>query len=191
MLLSVLSVTAYAANNGPSDKENLGQYYAYITLVNGSNSLIVFRNNSSTDYDDVFYDRSSNTLVLSGFKRPGYMLDANMMGDDFKIRVDGECELNGINIWGDGYGGSLGITGTGKLTVNAGGSRDTGIIFFAESCDVKLNVSDSVSLSAFGEKTPVAVYGTSATDKNGIITVGSKSIESVDGEILFFTFFRL
>ena len=55
---------------------------------------------------------------LTGFDGSGYMLSANMMGDDFTLCVEGDCKLGVIYVWGDSWGAGLKIAGSGTLTVN-------------------------------------------------------------------------
>ena len=41
------------------------------------------------------YDLASNTLTIKDLKLPEHNLDVLFMGDDFKLKVEGECELGG------------------------------------------------------------------------------------------------
>ena len=61
------------------------------------------------------YDRATNTLTLNNFN--GSLIDANVMGNAFTIRVLGENRVDRISIWNAGYSGSVTFTGDGKLTI--------------------------------------------------------------------------
>ena len=69
-----------------------------------------------------------------------------MMGDDFKLKIEGVCELDAIHSWGDGYGGSLSIEGTGTITVNADKLNEYAIALHAERSDSTLNFGKNVNL---------------------------------------------
>ncbi|MBO7406164.1 MAG: hypothetical protein J6V14_00925 [Clostridia bacterium] len=61
------------------------------------------------------YDKATNTLTLNNFS--GSLIEANMMGNAFKIEVVGDNRVDFIEIWGAGHSGSVTFTGSGTLTV--------------------------------------------------------------------------
>ena len=63
----------------------------------------------------ISYDSTTNTLTINNFS--GSVIEANMMGNAFKIRVLGENHVGYILIYGAGHSGSVTFTGDGKLTV--------------------------------------------------------------------------
>lgn len=62
------------------------------------------------------YDEGSNTLTLENFNAD--ILDINLMGNGFKIKLKGENHIGYIKSWAAGYGGSLTIEGPGTLLVD-------------------------------------------------------------------------
>ncbi len=62
------------------------------------------------------YDSETNTLTLANFTAED--LDVNLMGNGFKIELEGENHLRSVTVWGFHYGGSVTFTGEGTLYVN-------------------------------------------------------------------------
>ncbi len=103
--------------------------------------------------DGAYYDSAANTLTLENFDCA--LLDVNLMGNGFTIRVLGECRVEYIMIWGFGYGGSVTFEGDGVLNSNgavliAEGSRSCIMVrsgvtlnFTALSSDGALQVNDT------------------------------------------------
>ena len=192
MLMSVCTVTAFAANKGPSNEYYMGidnqpYYLAFVNIFKIGENIDITHvfNNNKTDNSavaGVSFDRATNTLTLKNVKLADKGISANMMGDDFTIKVEGECEFGEIIVYGDGYGGNLNITGSGSLTVNKSKKLDSGIFLFAEGVDAKLNISDSVSVSCYGKESAVQVAMSTCTNAKKVITVGSKALENVTGK---------
>ena len=176
ILLSVLMIisvcaTAALAGNGPSPawmpgEEGEGDYYfAYVCFLEykdngqmvweGGMPVVrrVFSNNTVlNDVPGAVYDRETNTLTLTDFNQPNYQLETNMMGDDFKIKVVGECALAGFVSYGDGWGCSINIIGDGTLTVNNKLILSCPAIFYAEGCDIAtLTVGPDVSVHFYSK----------------------------------------
>ena len=61
-----------------------------------------------TDDPGIRYDSSTNTLTLHNFTGP--LLDINLMGNGFTIKLEGENHLEMLRAWGFGYGGSVTFT---------------------------------------------------------------------------------
>ena len=103
----------------------------------------------------VSYDEKTNTLTLDNFT--GEVLNVNMMGNGFKLRLVGENHLDHILVWGFHYGGSLTITGTGSLTVNENQTFPIGILLEAEESPSCLMIdADVEKIEVFGGKEPVS-----------------------------------
>ena len=177
LLLLPLGVCALA-ENGPCDKDFGGWIPAFLTFTqldkNGEPVVVVneetpwgepvtyplWVNNKAMAQTGAVYDRATNTLTLTDFNHPDYQLSANMMGDDFTVEVNGACALARIAVWGDGWGGSLHLTGEGALTVNANSLFDSGLIFYPEGVEtLRFSVAPQVKLDLFGRKTAFEVYG--------------------------------
>ncbi len=154
LLISASSLTVFA-ENGPSDINWEGDYWAFIRIYDGKDkNYSVFSQNTADNsaIAGATYDRASNTLTLSDFKHPELNLSTNMMGDDFKLKIEGECELGVIYIWGDMYGGSLDIEGSGTLTVNADKKKITALVMNAEGSKAKLNFGKDVKVKLYASE---------------------------------------
>ena len=112
------------------------------------------------------YDRDTNTLTLDNFSGENCLLDANLMGNGFKIRLVGENRLGSISIWGAMYGGSLTLTGTGSLTVNETYGNSNGIALYAEESRSCLMIDSDVTIKVWGSEGAVIIYDT--TDSVGL-----------------------
>ncbi|MBR7033610.1 MAG: S-layer homology domain-containing protein [Clostridia bacterium] len=195
MLVSV-SATVALAGNGPSEEKWTWEneegvtetsYYAFAYMIelddNGlpvpdGQGLYVSKqifsdNEAKNEVPGAVYDRFTNTLTLTDFNQPNYGLSLNMMGDDFKIKVVGECALAGIVSYGDGWGCSIALTGDGTLSVNQKLLTEAGAFVFlpegaAASC---LTVGPDVSLHLYSENGVVFADG---VDENEEIIVLSR-----------------
>lgn len=187
---------AAAANNGPCDKpitwEDEEFYLAFLTIFDDTVSqesgqqerISLFSDN--TVHKGVIkgaeYDLKTNTLTLTNFKNSKYGISANMMGDDFKIKVVGNCEIATILVWGDGYGGSLEITGNGTLTVNANKRNNIGIDFECELTNSKFKISKDVTVKAYGKEKAVDFSYSTISNKSGVMYADGKSVTGIAGE---------
>ena len=118
----------------------------------------VYGENRESTLSGARYDEATNTLTLTNFT--GSLLNVNLMGNGFTLRLEGENHLDGILMWGFFYGGSLTITGTGSLTVNEGLSRDTGILFQSEYSETCLMIDSGVVLEVYGKESAILVQDT-------------------------------
>ncbi|MCR5041394.1 MAG: dockerin type I repeat-containing protein, partial [Clostridia bacterium] len=181
LLLPAASVAF--AENGPLSEKVWDEFYiAYVVLTEMNDAetdpvmhkvyyedvgqeydepveLALFRNNEATPQDGAVYDRETNTLTLTDFNKKKYALETNVMGDDFTIEVIGDCYLSHIAAWGDAWGGSITVTGSGSLTVNSKKTFEAGISFYPEGADVKLVLENAGGTSIYGEKTAFEVSG--------------------------------
>ncbi len=165
------------AENGPFDEHYEDWYPAYLSLVvldenedpvtemteygfPVNKSLPLYRNGAAVEQPGALYDKATNTLTLTDFHEGNYILAANMMGDDFALCVRGDCRLSAIRVYGDGWGGSLKITGDGTLTVNPNKKHEAGVFLAPEFCEkLTLTVDKTVTLKASGSETAIEVYG--------------------------------
>ncbi len=97
------------------------------------------------------YNKSTNTLKLKNYNKPDIYVEANMMGDDFKVEVEGENSIAGLKVWGYGYCGSVTITGTGTLTINENKTNVTG-------CGIYVNAENSASFLSISNTVAVTTY---------------------------------
>ena len=123
----------------------------------------------------VAYDLQTNTLTLTDFDGSKYLLSANMMGDDLKLRVEGDVKLGRITVWGDGWGAGLEITGTGTLTVDENKLFDAAIDFYPEGAWATLRVDKDATVKLYGKKNAVRINGTTQTEDLFDLPDGAKA----------------
>ena len=154
-------------------------------------------------YEGVSYDKDTNTLTLSNVKEPLKRLCISAMGDDFKLIIQGECELAGINIYDDyknhGYSG-LTIGGTGHLVLNNNNFeyKRPAILFSGEESPEKLTLGKDVSIEMYGgrnesyyeedegeqpESVVIAWYGSSIPDSSVLAVQNGQKIDVDTGFI--------
>lgn len=106
----------------------------------------------------ISYDAATNTLTLDNYSGP--VLNINLMGNSFTLRLIGDNYLEHILVWGFYYGGSLTITGDGSLTVNQNYNYATGIELNAEFSETCLMVDSGVRLDVYGSVMSILVRTT-------------------------------
>ena len=129
------------------------------------------------------YDKSANTLTLDNVKLTDN-LGVYYMGDDFKLRVEGECELKKISVFNFAgkYSTSLNITGTGALTLNKDKTYSEAIEFYSEGISLThLDIAPSVTVHLYAsayedEEFPQNVVNINSTYDDPAITVGGEAI---------------
>ncbi len=175
MVLSVAPLTVFAANNGPSEQYEMWDdekhYYAHIYAQapdasgeyfgeHGQNVGTMYRifddNRLIDNCPGLSYNRQTNELKIDDTNQK-LMISANLMGDDFTIRVDGRADIAQITVIGNGYGGNLHIKGNGELTVNKDRRFTTAITLVGLSTEAKMTVGSDVYLDLYA--------GTGANDK--------------------------
>lgn len=210
MLCAILAVSltfAYAPSNvvnaatGPDSTAESPCYlkvFSYSSTMELSDEAWLYVGGFFTTYTDVktttianaSYDKSTNTLNLNGYNNDNIYIEANMMGDDFKIDVTGNNSIAGLRVWGDHYGGSVEITGTGSLTINKTKKNvlGCGVYMPAEETASRIVISNTVEFvsyrnnlyqSSTGDYTgdlgfPIYVRGTKLS-KDGIVSLGNMS----------------
>ncbi|MCR5207885.1 MAG: cadherin repeat domain-containing protein [Eubacterium sp.] len=183
MVLTATPITALA-DNGPNKDNNEtflrvyepdadGYYFDdYGRIIGKQYELYANGQAHASGIAGVSYNLASNTLTLdstAGTKAAKLRVIANMMGDDFKIVVNGECELASILVWGFYYGGSLRIDGSGTLTVNKNKKFDSAILIRAEATEGKLAFGKNVKLKLYGRDFAIATAESSNTDASQAI----------------------
>lgn len=164
LVLSAAPLTAFAAN-GPSPSP-----MAFISLFNLEDdtapSYRVY-GNSTVDNEAIAgatYDLASNTLTLTDFDHPELAMSTNMMGDDFKLKIVGDCSLSMMYVWGWMYGGSLDIQGDGTLTINEAKKNVQSILMPAEGSSAKLNFGKDVKVNLYGAENVATITYSGYTD---------------------------
>ena len=90
----------------------------------------------------------------------GPALDVNLMGNGFTIRLVGENRLEGLQVWGFMYGGSVTFTGSGSLVINGDGANPVGLVLNAEASMSCLMVDREVTLEIRGADAAVGIFDT-------------------------------
>ena len=164
LCLSVGLVPAAFAANGPSEQKEEWDgevyYYAYATFckLNNDGSYSEERaqafadNTAKNEMKGASYSRKTNTLTLTDLNAPDWVLETNMMGDDFKINVVGNCALASIVVWGWNYSCNLTIEGTGTLTLNKKKKTFTAINMIPEGANCKVTFGKSVNVEMYGKE---------------------------------------
>ena len=133
------------------------------------------------------YDKAANTLTLNNVKLND-SLELNFMGDDFKLRIEGECKLGNISVFNfEGkYSSSLNITGTGTLTVNQDKTSEQAIYLSGNGYGrsesmMHLDIAPSVTVHLYAKENaddrfPQHVANIWSTYADPAITAGGKAI---------------
>lgn len=142
--------------NGPCDTGDWA--FAYISVGNDGDSsnpqgeYKTIYSASSKDIstvEGISYDRASNTLTIENYNNTKNIIATNMMGDDFKINIKGENHIGELVSYGDGWGGSITLTGNGTLYINENKSYETGIYMNAETTKSVLTVGSECSVYVY------------------------------------------
>ena len=209
LALAVMSgtVNVYAANNATGYVKKTGPCNVkdkfdncWISMIGagipeGTNKQFVFTALQGKPFipNDFFtgikYDLASNTLTMDHFVHPEWTLNAHAMGDDLTIEVVGDCALSQISIFGyempeeptepQYWGGSLNITGTGKLVVNKAKTLENGIELWADGSDATLKISKTVSLEVYGTEHAIFVCRSAGFYDSQVVFVDGKNITTV------------
>ncbi len=142
--------------NGPCDTGDWA--FAYISVGNDGDSsnpqgeYKTIYSASSKDIstvEGISYDRASNTLTIENYNNTKNRIATNMMGDDFKINIKGENHIGGLVSYGDGWGGSITLTGNGTLYINENKSYETAIYMNAENTKSVLTVGPECNVYVY------------------------------------------
>lgn len=208
----VMSASAYAADNATNYTPKYGPHYE--KLANGENHYVGFvtmmehlKDGGSNGYDiynygEVWnmidgakYDLESNTLTLEDFMHPNITIYAVEMGDDFTIKVIGNCEIKTLEVSGgvhEGagdkgeplyWGGSLNLIGPGSLTINSAPEENEpwGLSIWGEGSESFLKISGHVSLTVYGygSEPAIMIVRSAGFYDNKAITIDGKALSKV------------
>ena len=202
LLLSVFSILALAEEKktepttGPADGISMyggARCGIYETRTDKSKYVVNYDYNQgevAVDNDAIpgmTYDQKSNTLTVKDVNQPDNEMFIWYMGNDFKLKVEGECAFGIIRVFNyyNFHGTSLNIIGSGTLTVNENKANDNAIYMFSNGTDplMGLDIADSVTVHLYsgtpeGEDSPAPVvslnYSSTIPGQSGAITVGGK-----------------
>lgn len=182
LTVSMLATTVFAANGpmGEISWDGESFYLAYIQFYeideegrivydNDGNIVrkTIFSNDTIQDeLEGVTYNRSTNTLTIYNLSATNMVLETNVMGDDFTLKVLGDCNIGQIKVWGDGYGGTLNIEGTGTLTVNENNIFDNAIILNAEYSSSALKFGTDVTVNLYAKQDVAKITQVPITSAN-------------------------
>lgn len=142
--------------NGPCDTGDWA--FAYISVGNDGDSsnpqgeYKTIYSASSKDIstvEGISYDRASNTLTIENYNNTKNRIAMNMMGDDFKINIKGENHIGELVSYGDGWGGSITLTGNGTLYINENKSYETAIYMNAENTKSVITVGPECNVYVY------------------------------------------
>lgn len=175
-------VMTVQAANGP----NTGEYSAaYINIYNrgGTNTnhfVYVTGSQKAETVKGAVYDKKTNTLTLTNYKHPTMSIEANEMGDDFKIKLVGDNQIKSLIVWGYGYGGSVEILGDGTLTINKNKGKNCGITMQPEGIKAVLKVSGKAVVDVYAgtDKMPFYVNSISEEYKNCVDADTDKTLKT-------------
>lgn len=156
--------------NGPCDTGDWA--FAYISVGNDGDSsnpqgeYKTIYSASSKDIstvEGISYDRASNTLTIENYNNTKNRIATNMMGDDFKINIKGENHIGELVSYGDGWGGSITLTGNGTLYINENKSYETAIYMNAENTKSVLTVGPECNVYVYsGQNALVSLSNTTS-----------------------------
>ena len=133
------------------------------------------------------YDKDSNTLTLTNFNAS--VLDMNLMGNGFTVKLEGDSSLDQLVLWGAMYGGSVTFTGDGSLTLGKAGTAPYGLLINGENSQSCVIVKKGVKLDIYGTEGAIIV-GDSTMDPaiyvSNYLTLTGGEITSVKNERGFF-----
>lgn len=157
--------------NGPCDTGDWA--FAYISVGNDGDSsnpqgeYKTIYSASSKDIstvEGISYDRASNTLTIENYNNTKNRIATNMMGDDFKINIKGENHIGELVSYGDGWGGSITLTGNGTLYINENKSYETGIYMNAETTKSVLTVGSECSVYVYSGRNALVSLSNTTSD---------------------------
>lgn len=175
----VMFGSSVEAANGPNEQDWSS---AYIVIDDGSaNPKQLYNANKSVTIStvkNISYDKKTNTLTLNGYQEAEKRIVANEMGDDFKVKVVGNNQIQGIAVWGYSYGGSLTLEGNGTLEINKNRVQGEPISLMAEEANAQFKVKQGVTLRVYRDKKYLSsiVVSYSSAAKDGIIFEGNDTL---------------
>ena len=166
LCLSLFPTGAFAEETDTADTEkNSGpaasSAYIALKLREQDSSYQYLYTSKNGTYDTVgeenacaYYDLDTNTLTLENFH--AYRFEINKMGEDFKILLKGENNIDSdIKLWGDVWGCSAFFTGDGSLITGSS------ISIAAENSASVLTLDENVNIDCGKD---ISVYSSTAAD---------------------------
>ena len=175
-----MAAPVYGANNGPNKGKDA---YSYVQVKTPSKSYTVYCYDSKVKTSapkGIKYNKKTNTLTITKYSNKKASVEANEMGDNFKVKVNGTCNIGQLSVLGYGYGGSLRITGKGTLNIHKNKLFEYAVFMNAEESASKLVIDKTVNLNAYSTKggaPAVALYRTTVS-KNGIQIKGKVTVKN-------------
>lgn len=157
--------------NGPCDTGDWA--FAYISVGNDGDSSnpqgeykTIYSANSKdiSTVEGISYDRASNTLTIENYNNTKNIIATNMMGDDFKINIKGENHIGELVSYGDGWGGSITLTGNGTLYINENKSYETAIYMNAENTKSVLTVGPECNVYVYSGRNALVSSSNTTSD---------------------------
>ncbi|MDD6069204.1 MAG: leucine-rich repeat domain-containing protein [Clostridiales bacterium] len=195
VLVSSLGIHTYAANGPMGPWEYAGETIslAYIVFVETDETGAIKRDQDnnvigkaiytqetvSNELSGASYDKTTNTLTITNLSADNMIMETNVMGDDFTMNVVGNCSIGQIKVWGDGYGGTLNITGNGTLTVNSKKLYDNAIVLNAEGSNASLNFGKDVNVNLYAKQNTAEVIMTAVDAANKAVTFANGQSVSI------------
>lgn len=173
--------------NGPCDTGD--RAFAYISVENDGDSSnpqgeykTIYSVNSKdiSTVEGISYDRASNTLTIENYNNTKNRIAMNMMGDDFKINIKGENHIGELTSYGDGWGGSITLTGNGTLYINENKYYETGIYMNAENTKSVITVGPECSVYVYSGQNAIVSSSNTTSD---IIKAESKISTELKTEV--------
>ena len=173
--------------NGPCDTGDWA--FAYISVENDGDSSnpqgeykTIYSVNSKdiSTVEGISYDRASNTLTIENYNNTKNRIAMNMMGDDFKINIKGENHIGELVSYGDGWGGSITLTGNGTLYINENKSYEMGIYMNAENTKSVITVGPECSVYVYSGRNAIVSSSNTTSD---IIKAESKISTELKTEV--------
>ena len=183
LLTTVGSITSglqVQAANGPSS----GFSYVVIMDETTSEESVIYNTGQVNNeaLAGATYDSASNTLTLNNFSNDHASVVANAMGDDFKIKAEGNNSIGRIYTYGDGQGGSVTVTGTGTLNVNENAGLECAVEMMAEDSYTSFTVDKTVNVKLHAQKDVIAIWGSKITDAGSAVVLKNGQSVSVGAE---------
>ena len=166
-ILTAIFTPKVRAENGPSDE---GSYIVFYSEEGPEVPIYNSFGAENQELEGVSYDAASNTLTLTNFTG-NYYIETNMMGDDFKLKLVGENSFSAINVWGDGYGGSLNIIGDGSLTINESKEEPRAIGLLAEGSNAVLTIENTATVKLYAGEEVIDIMSTKIGDTSKAIAL--------------------
>ena len=197
LVIALLPISVFAAN-GPRPKgteiRNLpfGSLDTYEEEVSsfikiGDTYILNEDGVVNNSIENVTYDKEKNTLTLNNYK-DNIIIKTKATGDDFTLNVVGENEIDGIDISGDLYGGSLKVDGDGTLIVHKDQDLEGGLEIGAGGTAGKVTFGKNVKVKIYPSKSSydgIALTWTTIKDISKAIIFENGSEQEMDTGVCY------